>query len=67
MEQWSFIAATETMGAVKMYQVPEVVFGQVLIDNFYQPLVPSREAGAAEAYLNINLLIHLFLSSPGCI
>ncbi len=56
--QWPFFAAAETMCAMKVNQVPEVVFSQVLFNHFNEPFITPRKAGTSKANLNVNFLFH---------
>ena len=59
--QRALFATTETMGTMKMNQMPQVLLIQILFDNLYQAFVSPGETRTPKADLNINSLIHINL------
>jgi len=56
--QRTFVATAETMCAVKINQVPDVIIGQVLFNYFYETFISPRKAGTSKTNLNVNFLFH---------
>lgn len=44
MNQRAFFATTETMCAMVIHQVPEVVFGKILLNHFHESFIAPRKA-----------------------
>lgn len=56
--QGTFVATAETVCAVKINKVPEVIIDQVLLNYFNESFISPRKTGTSKTNLNINFLFH---------